>query len=356
MSQVRIKSPNPDVIWETWKRNVKKPRKLEKHYKIKGAVFKLEDITAAEFVKEVNRAAIIYMRKDLKIKADSDKNGKVITTNSRGVEKTRFYKFESSPKKSEWKGDEEVPFYSSLKTITCSKCDGKGAHTCKKCDGSKFRDCPDCSGKKTECRFCSSGKIEITVTVINEKGDKSKEKKYVNCPDCFGSGQYECSRCGGSGKIPCTHCESSGKIVCDECRGNGVEFEYKIFPVPFKTESNTEYMLLPSYKMKDLEREIGKDLEEAIQTVEGILINNPEKELNPKYVEPNLGYIDKPISRILKDASKEVRRASKDPDLTIKTPIYLFPVLILNCETRKGRGFQVFAIGSEKKFRVYGEI
>ena len=356
MSPVRIKSPNPDVIWETWKRNAKKPRKLEKHYKIKGAVFKLEDITAAEFVKGVNKAAIIYMRKNLKIKADSDTNGKVVTTNSRGIEKVKFYKFKSPPTKSEWKGDEEVPFYKSLKKITCSKCDGRGAYICKKCNGSKFRSCPDCSEKKTECRFCSSGKIEITVTVVDEKGDKSKEKKEVKCPDCFGSGQYECSRCGGTGKITCKNCNSTGKIICDECSGNGVKFEYRVLPVPFKSESKTEYLVLPSYKMRGLEREIGKDLEEAIQTVEGILINNPEKELNPKYVEPNLGYMDKPISRILKDGSKELKRASKDPDLTIKTPIHLFPVLILNCETRKGREFQVYAIGSENKFRVYGEI
>jgi hypothetical protein len=73
---VNIKSPNPDDIWDAWKRKNVKTQSLEKHYGIKGAVFKLDDISAAEFVKDVHKATLIYFEVETKI-TGSGKKGKL---------------------------------------------------------------------------------------------------------------------------------------------------------------------------------------------------------------------------------------------------------------------------------------
>ena len=71
---IHIKSPNPDEVWEKWKLKAARSQKLEKYYGIKGAVFNLESITAAEFVKDVNKGAIFYLEKSHDIQVSTKKN------------------------------------------------------------------------------------------------------------------------------------------------------------------------------------------------------------------------------------------------------------------------------------------
>ena len=354
---VKIKSPNLDDVWDRWKKKSAKSQKLEKHYGVKGASFNLDNITAAEFVTGVTKGAIIYLEKSYSVKGGSAGKGKKQSGTAKDVEREKFYQFASSPVKSEWKGPKEVSMFQSLQAQNCPKCGGKSGLTCTKCKGVGSIACPDCGGKALTCKHCKGGgKEEIMITVINERGDKNRVPKTVNCSRCFGSGKMVCGRCGGIGKVPCKSCNGMGLDECPTCRGAGRTFEYAVSPVPFKSVSNSKPILLTSGKIGGLEKELGADMADIIQKVEAIMIRNPEKELNPKGIEPNLGFMDKPIQKIIKVAQKEWKDASKKEDLSIGVPIYLFPVQILDCVTRKGKKFQVVSLGSDKRFMVVGRI
>ncbi|WP_371805288.1 hypothetical protein [Candidatus Lokiarchaeum ossiferum] len=356
MSPVTIKSANPDDIWDRWKKKAVKSQKLEKHYGVKGAVFNLDNITAAEFVKGVTKAAIVFFEKSYEVKvqniAPKKEKGDV-----RDIEKMKFYQFKSNPVKTEWKGDEEVPFAATLTKENCSKCTGKGGVVCKKCNGTKLVICPDCNNKAKSCKSCEgTGKYMIEVKVLDEKNNKTTKKIEVKCNECYGTGKLTCTRCGGMGKIACKNCNATGFNSCSECRGHGSLFTYQIKPVPFKHESSAEPILLSSIKLSGLEKELGKEIQKTIEQVEGILIRNPEKELDQKFIEPNLGYYSKEIGKISKEAAKEIKNSKKNKDIKIKMPLFLFPVLALDCETKKGKKFQVYSIGSDNKFQVFGRI
>jgi len=101
---------------------------------------------------------------------------------------------------------------------------------------------------------------------------------------------------------------------------------------------------------------MGREIHDAIDLVDAIVIRKPEKDLDQKFIEPSLGYYSKDIGKTVKEASKEWKQASKKEDINIGLPIYVFPVLVLNCETKKGKSFQVYSLGSDKKFLVFGEI
>ncbi|MCF2140075.1 MAG: hypothetical protein K9W44_08480 [Candidatus Lokiarchaeota archaeon] len=353
---ISIKSPNSDDIWNRWKRQNVKSQNLEKHYKIKGSIFNLENITAAEYVKSVEKGAIIFYTKKETSKPE-DVKPKIKYISPKKINKEKYYEFRQSPSKSDWKDDFAVPFYSSLKPVSCSKCKGKGTVTCNKCKGERFSVCPDCGGNEKKCKQCSgTGKLTESITIVNEKGEKIKKEISYQCNSCFGSGHIICSKCGGRGKVPCSYCNASGVYRCDECDGYGIIYQYEIRPVPFKRESRSEPILYSSMKLSGLESMIGKDIQQAIDEVEGILISKPDKQLDKKFIEPSLGFLSKDIQKIAKSAKKDWENAQKNSDLSISLPIYLFPVLVLKCETKKGRKFQVYAIGSEKKYRVYGEI
>ncbi len=357
MSPIVIKSPNSDEVWSSWKRKASKSQNLEKHYGIKGAVFNLDNITAAEFVKGVNKAAIIYFEKNYEVKVVVSGKMEKMQKNAKDIEKVKFYQFKKQPIKSEWKGSEEYPDFLSLKQIPCSKCGGKGGISCKKCNGAKLIACPDCKGTQKACKKCDgTGKYTVEIRSSNEKEDKTSKKIAINCNSCFGSAKINCTSCGGTGKIPCKACNSIGLNSCSECNGHGVLFNYIIKPVPFLSEFGSEPMILSSVKLSGLEKELGKEIQKTIEQVEGIIIKNPEKELDQKFVEPNLGYFSKEIAKIIKESEKEWKNANKDKDTKIKLPIFLFPVLALDCVTKKGKSFQVLAIGSDKKFQVFGKI
>lgn len=353
---VTIKSPNSDDVWANWKSKASKSQKLEKHYGIKGAVFKLDDITAAEYIKNVTKAAIVYFEKRYEVKASNAKIKKE-QGDVRDIEKEKFYLIKGRPIKAEWKAKDEVPAFESLKAVNCSKCAGKGGNACKKCNGSKLVECPDCDGKTKNCKYCDgSGKYSVNVTVYNEKNEKLTKKIQVKCKNCYGSGKIACSRCGGTGKIACKNCNATGLNSCGKCNGHGSLFDYEIKPVPFKEESEAEPIILTSIKLSGLEKEMGKEIQKTIEQVEGIVISQPDNQLNQKFIEPNLGYFPKEVGKMIKDAQKEWKSASKDRDINIKPPLYLFPVLALDCETKKGKKFQVICVGSDKRFQVFGKI
>lgn len=353
---IQIKSPNPDEIWDRWKRQSAKSQNLEKHYKIKGSVFNLDNITSAEYVKEVEKGAIFLCFQTEKSQPEESKP-KSKQISPKKLSKEEYYEFKSAPIKKDWKKDEVVPFFNSLKPVKCSACNGSGKVNCSKCKGQRFVECPSCNGKEKKCKNCNgTGRLSETITIINEKGEKSKKEITFQCNECFGTGKVVCEKCGGTGKVLCSYCKGSGVYRCDKCDGFGMIYQYEIKPVPFKRESNTEPILYSSMKLSGLESQIGKDIQEAVDSVEGILITKPEKQLDKKFIEPSLGYISKEIQKITKNLKKDWDSAKKDSDLSISLPIYLFPVLILKCQTRKGRKFDVFAIGSDKKYRVYGQI
>ncbi|MFX1417748.1 MAG: hypothetical protein ACFE9N_02380, partial [Promethearchaeota archaeon] len=62
MPDVRIKTPNLDDIFEKWKQKAARTdrKKMEKQFGTKGAVFSLDAISAAEYVKDTNKEAAIY--------------------------------------------------------------------------------------------------------------------------------------------------------------------------------------------------------------------------------------------------------------------------------------------------------
>ena len=355
---IHIKSPNPDEVWEKWKLKAARSQKLEKYYGIKGAVFNLESITAAEFVKDVNKGAIFYLEKSHDIQVSTKKPEEIVTIVPK-IEKVTFYQFNGKVIKGEWKNNDEVPFFKSLTKVTCSECQGSGGIQCKKCKGTGFQTCSKCKGDKQSltCKTCDgTGNILFEVVVKNEKGKTEKKQSQVRCPDCKTKKHFHCSKCHGSGKNVCGYCDGLGVNTCSNCKGYGVLYKYSIKPVPFKEEHEATPLVLSSLKLSGLESEIGQEIQKAIETVEGIRINTPKKELSQKFIEPTLGYFDKTIKKVANKVEKEWSIAEKDKHINIRGPIYLFPVLVMNCETRKGKKFQVVCIGSDKKFRVFGQI
>ncbi|MHA1340858.1 MAG: DnaJ-like cysteine-rich domain-containing protein [Promethearchaeota archaeon] len=319
---VRIKSPNPDDIWDKWKQKTLRTqkKKIEKAYRVKGAVFSIENIGAAEYVKNVAKEAAIYFEKSLKIDAPKVKP-RDFQVNWRKLESVKFFDFKSEVDKTQWKFDEEVPSFKSISKIQCSDCNGRGYYE-----------------KKKSCSNCKDGNYHVILDVYNEKGDKSNREFEMKCPKCFGEGYFV------------------EREPCKTCNGTGILFRYQTMAVPFRKVSQREPVFLTSTKVSGIEKKIGKEIQDAIQNVGGIQIRNPDKELDEKFIEPNLGYMTKGIKSIIKNAKKQWKEASKNEDLTIHTPIYIFPLIQLECATIKGKKFYVYSVGSADKFIVAGNL
>jgi len=62
LPDVRIKTPNLDEIFEKWKQSSvrKDKKKMEKQFGTKGAIFSLDAVSAAEYVKDTQKEAAIY--------------------------------------------------------------------------------------------------------------------------------------------------------------------------------------------------------------------------------------------------------------------------------------------------------
>ncbi len=65
---IQIKGPNADEIFNRFKQTSGRRKALEKHYGIKKAAFNIDNITAAEFVKEVHKEAVFFYGVDVNIK------------------------------------------------------------------------------------------------------------------------------------------------------------------------------------------------------------------------------------------------------------------------------------------------
>ncbi|MFX1424843.1 MAG: zinc finger-like domain-containing protein [Promethearchaeota archaeon] len=316
---VRIKTPNLDDIFEKWKQKAARidKKKMEKQFGTKGAVFSLDAISAAEYVKDTMKEAAIYFAVKRSLgPAPKGKEENLVTAPRVGRE--QFYSFKGTTKinKENWKGDEKVPQYESIQAVPCKTCKGKGylENRCKTCKG--------------------TGKIEETLTVLVGE-EQNKEKKVFS---------YPCGACYGTG---------NRTEQCKDCGGHKNMYKYDILPVPFKTVI-TGIPILHSSAQTRYEKEIGDDLHSMIEDVEGIRFND-FKELESK-AEASLGYMNKNISKTIGAARSDYKKHEKDDDSQITTQIYLFPMIQMFCETKKGQKFELYSLGSGTKFMTYSNF
>ncbi|MFX1391693.1 MAG: hypothetical protein ACFE9Z_16630 [Promethearchaeota archaeon] len=316
---VRIKTPNLDEIFEKWKQKAARTdkKKMEKQFGTKGAVFSLDAISAAEYVKDTLKEAAIYfaVKKSLGPAPKGKEENLVMAPR---VVKEQYYSFKGAGNvnKENWKGDEKVPHYESIQAVPCKNCRGKGyiENKCKTCKG--------------------TGKIEETLTVLVGEEQK-KEKKIFS---------YPCGACYGT---------SNRSEPCKECGGHKNMYKYEVLPVPFKTVI-TGVPILHSSAQTRYEKQIGDDLHKMIEDVEGIRFSD-FKELESK-VEPSLGYMNKNISKTVGAARSDYKNYEKDKDAQITSQIYLFPMIQMFCETKRGSKFEIYSLGSGNKFMIYSNF
>ncbi|NHJ20862.1 MAG: hypothetical protein EAX91_07975 [Candidatus Lokiarchaeota archaeon] len=316
---VRIKTPNLDDIFEKWKlqsvRNDKK--KMEKQFGTKGAVFTLDAISAAEYVKDTQKEAAIYFAIKKTVGA-VPKGTEEKTVLAPKVPRETFYSFKGTSKvnKENWKGDDKVPTYETIQAVSCKKCNGKGYI-------------------EDKCRICKgTGKIEEKLGILTGEEQKKEDKTF----------SYSCGVCYGSG---------TSKEPCRDCGGHKSLYKYQILPVPYKTVV-TGIPVLHSSAQTKYEKEIERDLHQMIEEVEGIRFND-FKELESK-AEPSLGYWNKNIKKTISSAGSDFKTYDKDKEAQITTQIYLFPMIQMFCETKKGSKFEIYSLGSANKFMIYSNF
>ncbi|MFX1499594.1 MAG: zinc finger-like domain-containing protein [Promethearchaeota archaeon] len=316
---VRIKTPNLDEIFEKWKQKAARTdkKKMEKQFGTKGAVFSLDAISAAEYVKDTMKEAAIYfaVKKSLGPAPKGKEENLVMAPR---VIKEQYYSFKGAGNvnKENWKGDEKVPHYESIQAVPCKNCRGKGYidNKCKTCKG--------------------TGKIEETLTVLVGEEQKKEKKNF----------SYPCGACYGTGNRP---------EPCKECGGHKSMYKYEVLPVPFKMVV-TGVPILHSSAQTRYEKEIGDDLHKMIEDVEGIRFSD-FKELESK-IEPSLGYMNKNISKTVGAARSDHKNYEKDKDAQITSQIYLFPMIQMFCETKRGSKFEIYSLGSGNKFMIYSNF
>jgi RecJ-like exonuclease len=319
MTDVRIKTPNLDDIFEKWKQRAVRSdkKKIEKQFGTKGAIFSLDAISAAEYVKDTQKEAAIYfaIKKTVgEVTKGTDEN----TVLPPKVARETFYSFKGKGKinKNDWKGAEIVPTYETLQTIPCKNCNGKGY-------------------VETKCRTCKgTGKIEEKLQVLTGEEQTKEEKPF----------SYSCGLCWGTATI---------KEQCKDCGGYKNLYKYQTLPVPFKTVV-TGIPVLHSSAQTKYEKEIERDLHQMIEEVEGIKFND-FKELESKS-EASLGYWNKNIKKTIGSAGNDYKSYSKDKEAQITSQIYLFPMIQMFCETKKGAKFEIYSLGSAAKFMIYSNF
>ncbi|MGQ4875488.1 MAG: zinc finger-like domain-containing protein [Promethearchaeia archaeon] len=313
MPDVYIKTPNLDSIFEKWKNQEvrRNKKKMEKEFGTKGAVFSLNQISAAEFVKNTNKEAAIYFA--IKKSTAPAKGSEIKTIPASRINREVFYSFKGQKvNKENWKDKEKVPIFESIKQIPCDSCKGKGftQQKCKSCKG--------------------SGKVQLKGTVL--VGENKEKKTHV----------FE---------IPCAECYGTGNIQarCRECGGHKYNFQYEIRPVPFITVVTGIPVLHAS--TRKYEKEIGEDLHKLIKEVEGIKFKD-FKTLEAK-AEASLGYFNKNIKKAISLAKSDYTQFQKDKNAEIITQIHLFPLIQLICTTKRGSNFEIYSIGSQNGFIIY---
>jgi len=318
MVDVRIKTPNLDDIFDKWKQQAgrKDRKKMEKQFGTKGSVFTLDAISAAEYVvpPALKGAAIYFSIKKTVAPVKGKEDNLVLAPR---VSRETYYSFKGKKvDKDNWKGDEKVPTYESISAVPCKTCSGKG-----------YID--------DKCRSCKgSGKVEDNLNVLEEEEQKKVKKVFT----------YPCGECFGTGKV---------QNPCSECGGHKNLYKYEIQPVPFQSVVTGIPVVHSSLQTK-YEKEIGKDLQDLIESVEGIKFNN-FKDLENK-AEGSLGYWDKNVKKTINSAGSDHKNYEKDKDTQIVTQIYLFPMIRLNCKSKKGSNFEIYSIGSDQKFMIYSNF
>ena len=99
---------------------------------------------------------------------------------------------------------------------------------------------------------------------------------------------------------------------------------------------------------------MGKDLQELIEKVEGIKFSN-FKDLDNK-AQGSLGYWDKNVKKTISAAGSDYKKSEKDKDSKIQSQIYLFPMIQLNCKTKRGNKFEIYSLGSAENFMIYSNF
>jgi len=319
MPEIRIKTPNLDDIFEKWKQRAVRTdkKKMEKQFGTKGAIFSLDAISAAEYVKDTQKEAAIYfaIKKTVgEVIKDIDEKSVLPPK----VAKETFYSFKGKGKinKDDWKGDEMVPIYETLQSTPCKNCKGNGYI-------------------ETKCRTCKgTGKIEEKLQVLTGEEQNKEEKPFsYNCGVCFGLG--------------------TNKEQCRDCGGYKNLYKYQILPVPFKTVV-TGIPVLHSSAQTKYEKEIERDLHQMIEDVEGIRFND-FKDLEAK-AEPSLGYWNKNIKKTIGSAGSDFKSYSKDKESQITSQIYLFPMIQMFCQSKKGTKYEIYSLGSANKFMIYSNF
>jgi RecJ-like exonuclease len=186
-----------------------------------------------------------------------------------------------------------------------------------------------------KCKTCNgTGKIQEDVLVyVGEEQKKEKTPFTYPCGACYGTGNRT------------EHCK--------ECDGHKNLYKYQILPVPFKTVV-TGIPVLHSSAQTKYEKEMGDDLHKMIEEVEGIKFSD-FKTLDSK-AEASLGYWNKNIKKTINSAGSDYKTYEKDKDSQITTQIYLFPMIQMFCETKKGSKFEIYSIGSDTKFMIYSNF
>ena len=316
---VRIKTPNLDEIFERWKQKAVRTdrKKMEKQFGTKGAVFSLDAISAAEYVKDTMKEAAIYFAVKRSFGPVSKEKEENLVTAPR-VGREQYYSFKGAGKidKETWNGDEKVPHFESIQAVPCKKCGGKGFI-------------------EDKCKTCKeTGKIEETFTVLVGEEQKKEKKPF----------SYPCGACYGTG---------NRHETCKECGGHKNMYKYEVLPVPFKTVI-TGVPILHSSAQTKYEKEIGDDLHKMIEDVEGIKFSD-FKELESK-TEASLGYMNKNISKTTGAARSDYKKNEKDKDAQITSQIHLFPMIQMFCETKRGSKFEIYSLGSGNKFMIYSNF
>ncbi len=354
---ITIKAPNADDIFVRYLRIANK-KDVEKAYAVKGAVFDLDKISAAESVQNVTKGAVFYFQYKTEIKpaAKSKEDEQEVAIPK--ADRIDFFDFGTAVvDKEKWKRKEDkVPGFKSIHEVNCSKCGGNGFLKCE-CGGAGEMKCNKCQGKGTIAdSYCKGeGKLEVELTVYDGSMNKNRVRKSYQCPDCFGAGNLTCPECNGAGKIVCKRCGGKKGQVCKECGGAGKFYAYSMIPVPYRAVSGLDVCIFPSLKLGKFEKEMGQELEEILEKSDAISVKDV-KDLNQKFIEPTLGYFDGQVKSAMNNAQKEFSSLEKNKDTKPKYPVWVFPLLILECATKKGSSYQIYAIGTEKSFIVKGTL
>ena len=66
--------------------------------------------------------------------------------------------------------------------------------------------------------------------------------------------------------------------------------------------------------------------------------------------------MNKNISKTIGAARNDYKKHEKDKEAQITSQIYLFPMIQMFCETKRGSKFEIYSLGSGNKFMIYSNF